>query len=368
METNQFSVRITPLESPSEIEKEWLDLELESNCSFFLSWGWISAWLESFDPVCQVIRVYECQNLIAMALMTQSRSSKWNRFPSSRLHFQQLGNPVCDQIWTEYNGLLVSDGYRVSAVKAVLNYLLSSKPDWDEIVLGAITEEEAVVWEESSGLARHDLWQSPAYGIDLQSVAKNYANYLSSLSQNTRYQIRKSLKLYAAGSGDLELVPAKTEAEALGYLEQVAPVHIARWGNDLGQSGFANSGFVKFHQNLIKNAWSTNQIDFIKLISGSRVLGYFYNFVYRGTVYFYLSGLCSEQNAKLKPGLSGHALCIQKYMDQGYLYYDFMGGDDRYKASLGKKHCELYQITLQRDRLKFKIEHGLRKIKQSVKS
>mgnify|MGYP000226269683 CR=1 FL=1 len=88
--------------------------------------------------------------------------------------------------------------------------------------------------------------------------------------------------------------------------------------------------------------------------------------MYRGTVYFYLSGLCSEENPKLKPGLSGHSLCIQEYVDKGFKYYDFMGGDDRYKASLGKKQGELYQISLQQDRLKFKIENVLRKIKQSL--
>ena len=315
-----------------------------------------------------MLKVHQNQNQVALALMTRSRSSQWNRFPSSRIHIHQKGNEVCDQIWTEYNGLLVSDEHRTSAISAAMTYLQASFPDWDELVVGAVTKEEADILESTSALNRHDLWCCAVFGVDLQKVAENESGYLANLSKNTRYQIRRSLKLYEESTGAIQLLPAQDLSEALTYLEEVAHFHLARWGREIGESGFANPGFVKFHQNLIKESWGNQQIDFIKILSGDRVLGYFYNFLYRGTVYFYLSGLCPETDPKLKPGLSSHSLCIQNYADKGFKYYDFMGGDDRYKASLGEQQGELYQISLQRNRLKFKIENLLRKIKQSIKA
>ena len=361
-----YSVSITPLKALAELKKEWLDLENRSNGSFFLSWSWIGAWISTFNPDCYVLKVHQNQHLVALALLTRSQSSQWNRFPSSRIHIHQKGDSASDQIWTEYNGLLVSDNHRIPAISATMSYLQTSFPDWDELVIGAITKEEAGLLESVSGLSRYDLWHSAVFGVDLQKVAGLEFGYLARLSKNTRYQIRRSLKLYKERTGDIQLLPAQDVSEALAYLEEIAPFHLARWGQEIGESGFANPGFVKFHQTLIKESWDNQQIDFIKILSGDRVLGYFYNFLYRGTVYFYLSGLCAETDSKLKPGLSGHSLCIQSYADKGFKYYDFMGGDDRYKASLGIKQGELYQISLQRDRLKFKIENVLRKIKQSL--
>jgi len=315
-----------------------------------------------------VLKVCNRDSVVALALLTRSRFVKWNCLPSSRIHFHQKGSSLCDQIWTEYNGLLVGDEHRAGAISASMSYLQSSFSDWDELVIGAITKEEAALFESAQGLRRNNLWQSSIYGVNLQKIACSQSDYLATLSRNSRYQIRRSLKLYEAATGSIQLLPAQNLNDALAYLDEIAPFHLARWGENLGESGFANPGFVKFHQALIKIAWGKQQIDIIKVVSGAHVLGYFYNFLYRGTVYFYLSGLCSELDSKLKPGLSGHALCIQNYADNGFKYYDFMGGDDRYKASLGTLQGELFQISLQRNRLKFKIENGLRKIKKSVKS
>jgi len=363
-----YSVSIEPLDGYIGLKNEWLNLEEKSNCSFFLSWTWISTWLSAFKPTCFVLKVKDIsdQKIAGLALLTRSKSTKWNHFPSSRVHMHQTGDPVCDQIWTEYNGLLVKESNKLLVFSAAMHYLKTNFPSWDELVVGAITKDDAVLIEQSTGLERHELWEAPAYGVDLTKIANSQSAYLSSLSSNSRYQIRRSLKRYESQSGALTLHPAQSLTEALSYLHATAPFHLERWGSTVNQSGFANPSFVKFHQTLINNAWHQHQIDFIKLTSGKRVLGYFYNFLYRGTVYFYLSGLCSEKDSKLKPGLSGHTLCIQNYANKGFSYYDFMGGNERYKASLGKQGDELFKVSFQKQKLKFKIENVIRKLKQSI--
>jgi len=365
-DTGIYSATIDPLEDLVQLEKEWLDLEARSDCSFFLSWTWVSTWVAAFDPACLVLRVALDSKIVSMALLTKSQFSKWNRFTSSRLHIHQKGNPVCDQVWTEYNGFLAEKGHRAQAIAASMAYLISEFPGWDELVVGAMTKDEAELLERTSSLQRHDLWKSPAYGVDLTRIRNQKQVYLESLSSNTRYQIRRSLKLYNQ-MGDISLSFAEDLETALSYLDRVAPLHLDRWGDGLEQSGFANKSFVLFHQLLIKKGWQHKQIDFIKVSCGDQVLGFFYNFLYRGRIYFYLSGLDVATDPKLKPGLCGHALSIQYYLEQGYLYYDFMGGDDRYKRNLGEQHQELYQIALQRPRSKFKVEHVLRLIKQALR-
>lgn len=363
-----YSVSLVPLDDVAVVEKEWLDLEARSSCSFFLSWTWIGTWLSVIEPHCDVLRVHFKEQLVGLALVTRSQHSAFNHFPSSRIHFHQKGNALCDQIWTEYNGMLSVEDHQNASMIASLRYLEKEFSDWDELVISAVTEEVAELMEGATDLTRQDLWQSPTFGVDLQQLKQLGSNYLDSLSRNTRYQIRRSLRLYQSRNNDtgLKLVFADSCAEALTYLDEVAPLHLDRWGSGLSESGFTNESFVAFHRELIRRGWPDGRIDFIKVKSGAKVIAYIYNFLYRGTVYFYLSGIAAETEPKLKPGLCSHALCIQHYLDKGYKYYDFMGGDDRYKASLGKRRDELYKITLQKDKLKFKVEDFLRSLKNRL--
>ena len=99
---------------------------------------------------------------------------------------------------------------------------------------------------------------------------------------------------------------------------------------------------------------------------GSRPVAYFYNYIYKGKVYFYLSGLEKIEKSILKPGLLGHSLSIERYLQRGLDYYDFMGGGERYKKSLAIKRLHLYKVTFQKNFYKFKLETLARKAKRSI--
>jgi CelD/BcsL family acetyltransferase involved in cellulose biosynthesis len=174
------------------------------------------------------------------------------------------------------------------------------------------------------------------------------------------------MRLYQDTLGELRLDFAASVDEALRFFDDSAPLHLARWGDGYSQSGFANPKFVQFHHTLIRRGFDQGQIDLIRVRAGERILGYFYNFRFDGVVYFYLSGLVNESESKLKPGLCGHALAIQHYADAGYAYYDFMGGEERYKSSLAECRDELFQLSLQKDRLHFRLENFLRLVKNRL--
>lgn len=360
----KYHFDITSIEAYSVLSSDWQFLESSSSATFFLSRTWIETWLSSYSPKVDVLSVKFDGELVGLALLCRSQFSHWKRFGSSRLHINQTGIQEFDQVWTEYNGVLISAGHESAIYSLLLPFLIAHYPGWDELQVGAVSEDIAISMHSSSELTRLDLWQSPSYGINLKDLSDKKLNYLDSLSRNTRYQIRRSLKLYSE-MGRVSLTFAASKDQAIDFFNEIAPLHIAKWGG-AGQSGFTNQHFVSFHINLISKAFSLGQVDLIKVSSGDRVLGYLYNFLYRGRVYFYLSGLVTENDAKLKPGLSAHSMAIQHYLDNDFVFYDFMGGDDRYKSSLGEKHEQLYLISLQKNQLKFKIESILRKVKQRL--
>ncbi len=360
---NDYQFTFLSLDDINVLQDDWLTLESESNSCFFLSWSWISTWIETYQPESKILRAYYNGEMVAIAALVLKQQTRYYFLNSRTLHVHQTGEPQKDQIWIEYNGVLAKEEHAQTVTAASIKYLFSIADAWDELIVGAITDHEASLLESAGNLMRHDLWEAPCYGVDLRAIRVKKTNYLSTLSRNTRYQIGRSIKLYQQ-NGKLTIETADSKTKALEYFNEIGPLHIERWGAGVGESGFVNPYFTLFHQTLIKKCWDSGAVELIRVKAGNKVIARFYNFIYRNRVYFYLSGLVSESDSKLKPGLSGHALCIQKYLDDGYDFYDFMGGGERYKSNLAIQHQHLVKVTLQKRILKFKLERLGRRFKK----
>ena len=242
---------------------EWELLASVSPHHFFLSWSWISTWLTSYNPDVSVLRVHHGSELIGLALIVETMQKRHGVLDSKILMVHQTGNAAEDQIWIEYNGFLFKQPLVKEAYAESMDFLLNRFPGWDEIVIGAVPNGVAEYLQHDKKLYRHDLWEAPTYGIDLLELREGNKEYLSTLSRNTRYQIRRSGKRYAS-RGDVKVQQASTVDQALQFFREIAPLHIARWGVD--DSGFTNPAFLKFHEALIQGCWSKGQIDYVVLL------------------------------------------------------------------------------------------------------
>jgi len=348
-----------------ELESDWRDLERRSRLAVFLSWQWIGVWLDVYKPSGRLVRVYESDRLIGACIIVEANERRHGLLNSKCIRLHQTGRSYEDQIWIEYNGVLSEKGREQEVIEASLRHICLKDDRWEEFVIGAIDEHDAEFYARATGLAKHVRWEAPCYGVDLLELEQHPAGYLSSLSRNTRHQIRRSMRLYC-DRGELRLVCAESLEEALVSFESIGPRHLARWGSGLDQSGFANPDFIRFHRRMIEQHWEKGGVDLVAIWSGSEQIGAFYNLLYQGVVYFYLSGLKVEEDNRLKPGLVGHSMCIEHYRSLGFEFYDFMGGSERYKTQMGHKHRNLVQISLQRKRFKFRLEQAARRAKHQL--
>ncbi len=341
------------------LQAEWEDLESRSAPTVFLSWQWLGHWLEVYQPDVRVLKVTENGRLIGLGMIVVSSERRHGLLRSRCLRLHQTGSRVLDQIWIEYNGFLSEHGRDRDVSAACLNYLVAQKEEWDEFVVGAIDADEADFYAETTGLFKHVRWEAPCYGVDLDQLRRNGKHYLDTLSRNTRYQINRAHRLYE-DRGPVALVRPDSVEEALAVFDSIGPRHLERWGSGPDQSGYANPDFVRFHRSLIRSQWPEGGVDLVSLRAGDDVIASFYNLLHNQVVYFYLGGMMTETDNKLKPGLLGHSLCIEDYRQHGFHYYDFMGGEERYKSNLGERHRHLVQVALQRPRFKLKLEQALR--------
>ncbi len=346
------------------VAHDWKKLEKRASHRFFLSWSWMNVWLKTFDKNAYLIKVTYKDKVVGMAFVCLNKIKRRKLLSIKQSVINETGIPELDQQWIEYNGFLIDSNYESQAIGAMLSSI-DKQLDWDELLLGVSSEHQIKEIEKQTTLYKHTRWETCSHGVDLAQLRHNNTDYLKSLSRNTRSQINRSIKKYTQ-FGEITVHHASSAAEAKSFLKALAPLHIARWGSGYQESGFANPMFCLFHENLIEEAWPKGEIDIIKVSSGNKTIGYFYNFLYQNRVYFYLSALQFETNNALKPGLMGHAICIQEYLDNNFDYYDFMGGGESYKDRLASKVDILHRVSFQKPKFNLKLERFVREVKRQI--
>ena len=246
----------------------------------------------------------------------------------------------------EFNDVLFIEPYSKEITNDLAKFLTTQ--EWDRLSISGY---------EPGGVL-HALCNSlPSSGLQHESQTAAYVDldllkditFEKSLSANTRSQIKRSFRHYHELTGSITVQRAANTQEALAYLDQLAIFHNKRRATKDELGAFESRSIVNFHVTLIPKLFVKKHVDLLKITSGVTTIGYLYNFVRNGKVYFFQSGFNYENDPKMKPGLLTHALAIQFYVENGMSEYDFLAGDAQYKRSLAKQTRALSWSVLYRD-------------------
>ena len=347
----------------ARIEHVWKNLSAESDCSYFLSWGWVQNWIETLPREIPV-------KLAVLANGTGPRSAfflghanmvKQRVFRSKAYLVNQTGNWDYDRLYIEHNSVLQSSREACS-----LQQIVDNLPgDWEELYLSALAP--------SSFLA-NDLNIAPPYEVmianvmpspfvDLQMVRAKSGGHLALLRSTVRSQIKRAYRLYEA-QGPLVCEVASDLPQALEIYAELIELHEAWWQQRKKPGAFHSQYFRAFHRRLIENRFSTGEIQLIRVRCGGVTVGCLYNFVFRGVVYFYQSGLALEEDNRMKPGYLCHVEAVEHCAKAGYLRYDFLAGFEDYKERLSTDQRPVVWARVQKPKIKFKVERVLREAAQ----
>lgn len=366
--------QLDPLATPAELEQDWLNLQARSNASFFLSWSWISTWLEVLPGKAELY-VYRCfsdERLVALCVVNRCRVRRRGIFSSRVLSINETRLPGFDMT-IEYNGLLVQRGYEAAASAQFIRDMKQQAPAWDELMLSGLPQKR---WPEFIA-DPHDLipiidekrspWVTHLPSQRMQNESLFSSPLFSRMSSNRRWQIKRSFKEYEK-IGPLSLGVAQSVNEALAYFDAMGSLHTQRW-NRVGQAGaFANKYWVEFHRALIRQTFGRDELQLLRINCGELAIGYIYNFLWRGRVYMLQTGLSLQKSNALRPGYVSHCLAINYNAGKGLHYYDFLCGDSDYKQVLGQADLPLLWARLQKPRWKFKLENALVSIYRRMKA
>jgi len=278
------------------------------------------------------------------------------------------------EVGSEHNDLLATGADVHEQAFGDLVDHLRAKRRTDEFALDGASSR---AFQMARGLwpqGHADVRESESPYVDLDAVRKAGEEYLDSLSSNTRYQIRRSIRRYTERFGPPEHRVAESAAERLHWLDDLVALHEAHW-RDQGSSGAFTDGRLEFHRSLIRAATSRAdddelRVDISRLRFGSTTIGLLYHLVFRGRVSFYQSGLDYADDPRLKPGLVSHAFAIHHFAEQGLREYDFLGGETdpvRYKRSLANARRPLVWARFQEPSAKMSALEMARWIRRRIK-
>lgn len=362
-------VALDRIGSPAEVEAIWRSMTVAANHSFFMSWPWIRTWLTCLPQRVQpyLMLVSHGGPIIAAAIMVRRTLRRHAVFPSRTWVLNATGDPDLDQIFIEHNGLLARAGNSTLAWNAWAESFIHDHHDWDEVQLRGVPPEALKSWEHPTTRLREEMTLTTRY-VDLNTIRATGKSFLDTLGKKKRARIRYTRQIYER-HGPMPVEVAQTTAQALSFFQELKVLHQRRWLQRHERGAFGYPFFETFHTRLITDHFADGIIQLLRVRAADQTVGVLYNFVYQGDVVVYQTGfnydLVQNRN-KESPGLMTHALAIDHNIACGYRRYDLLAGDSEYKQALADNCEQLWWGRIQRQRLRFRAEDGLRSAWQYV--
>lgn len=325
-------IRSTPLTSFTQIGDEWQTVLSDSPVnSLFLTPQWQEVWWETFGDGRSMVGFYltEAEEVTAVAPLTRSGDT-----------LSLVGN----QDTVDYNDFMVKPGHEAVLYDAVLGCM--DELQCHTLTLASLTEASPTL-EHLPDLARQRGFSVEVEKEDVASgieLPETWDDYLAGLSRKDRHELRRKFRR-------LEALPDWRWYSLTGQ-EQVAQrlddfielMRLSKADKDQWMTPEREQFFHRITQRM-------SQDDRLRLffmeIEG-RPVATSLCFDYDSSRLLYNSGYDPEYSY-YSVGLLLDALCLREAIEQGMKYFDFLRGDEPYKAHLGGKQQVLYQMVVKRN-------------------
>lgn len=331
-----IDVKEIPLhEIPDTVEQLYRESSGSACRSYFCAPDWISAVAAFTDPGSAlglvVRRGHHPIGLLPLELRRNRLAGTDLRYLGSRFNPDPL-SLICER-----------SNYEL-CVEALIRHLKTVKK-WDRLILDFFVEEEAQLWP-----CRHSR-QATAPFLTLPG---SFDALLASKGKKRRYKIRSALRM--AEQRGLEMCEARNAEERHGYLAELYRLHRLR-STELGRtSSIDNEGFEKFLSHLVV---SSDRARLFSLVHEGSAIAALLGFEANKTFYYYQISH-DPAYAELGPGTILLAQVIQLACGRGLEEFNFLQGDETYKAYWTAEKRDLAKISCSSTRIRGLLMQAMR--------
>ena len=296
--------------------------------SIFLTWEWLSAWLDAVYP--------EAPLFVVAARSRDGRLHAVAPFYLSELHLmglvkyrclRPLGDCHCG---AEYFDLIVRTGCEQPALAAIADTLAKHRDAWD-----CIWVRNAADWTGATDRLRDGLGNGAGYRHTRRRVFSaielpdTYTQYLRRLSRSFRSNVSRQDK-HLRSTRQVNVRCCHTHRELGGLLEALFALHRKRW-ESINQAGsFArHPAMERFYKRFSNIALRRGWLRMFALEVNGTIAAVQYGYAYGGCFYQMQEGFDTNGPRGVGNILRGEviAACIE----EGLKRYDFLGGFDEHK-------------------------------------
>jgi CelD/BcsL family acetyltransferase involved in cellulose biosynthesis len=321
---------------------EWDDLLTASDsASVFLSWEWMNTWWKHLaeDRRLNLLALRRDGELVALAPLAL-RSARWRRLlPFTALEFLGTGT-----VGSDYLDLLVRRDCERPALDVLAQHLADSGL---MLELSRVNRNGA----HASALARGLTQRGWVYTLSATDVCPyvdltglDWDSYLAGLGPSHRYNVRRRLRKLRQ-RWRVRFERAEREEQRHEAFQHLVRLHRLRW-HELGQPGaFPDDALLALHEEFTRLALGRGWLRLFVLSADDQPVAALYGLRYGGAFHFYQSGF-DPQWRKHSVGLVTMALTIRHAQEEGAASFDFLRGDEAYKALWTHRHRELIRLDL----------------------
>jgi len=340
----------------------------------FRRWEWLEPWwthygLESGRPMPDkrlvLLAVWDEQHLIAVAPWYLSRL--W----SDGRTLRALG---AGEVCSEYVTILCEPGFEERVGAALANWLTENARgrrdgnlDWDLLELSGVVAGDRTVSRLLNHLAElgNDVYPRSGLSCWRIELPERWDDFVLRLSKSHRKQVRRAARKLADRRAVVR--QATTLDELRQGFDILVQLHQRRW-ESLGDRGcFARPGFAPFHRTASERLFHDGCVDLVWLELDGRPLAAEYHLLGSDVVYAYQSGIDPDR-LEHEPGRLAVTATIQRGIERGFRSYDFLRGDEPYKAHWRAEPRPMWEIRVVPKCASARWRHGVSSATDSVKS
>lgn len=341
---------IVSLEKLNTLKETWEAVyDADPEAQFFLSWPWISRWLQAAKS-----------HWLVLAVKTDADASTYVAFFPLRYRVKKTANGkilkelvMAGNSAADYTGFLCVPGCTDSTISIFATAI--KKLDWDSLHL-----ENICAWNKNNALFLEHFHEQKFIHKHIKNINQrdnidntvcpyldlpnNWQSYLkNSLNSNMRRKVRRYLD--AIDNSDDFRITIPSQHTIRRDIEILLRFWAMKWGERKGNNLTKS---LNIYRVMIMKSFSERILFMPILWHGDEPVGALACFAdeKNKSLLMYVAGRDPSAH-KPPPGLLLNAYCIKKAIENGYKTYDFLRGNEPYKYLFGAKDRLINYIQIE---------------------
>ena len=318
------NLMIECIESIEDLASLSIEINRLSNVPF-LQTAWMVAWLQAHRPQYESIKFLVCRNhgeVIAFLPLVLCRSLKKGR----HLVFVGSGKASADFMTIPGEESACPD-----VVNAFSDWIWNIRSQWDLFELDGVQCNDSAIRELVKNLNEKGGQSAllPSLSTWRTQIPEDWQAFEAAMSKNSRKKSRRLARGLEEANAEFRYVDDRASLEQ--GLSILKTLHTKRWVS-LGEPGcYATPGFDEFIELLAQAHLQQGTLRLVWLELDGYPIAADIGFVVGDGLFTYQGGIEPDQ-LKWEPGRSILRCQIERAMDEGLKFVDFLRGDEGYKS------------------------------------